>query len=142
MKHSWLRAMGKLILQVACSMLVCLAVYIATKGMFLVGVPGTDEVWKVTITYPTLTDQVQEYTDEENIELAVKLTGFLKYSLFAETTETELDGITIYYHLDNGKMVSVTADEDAVMWQGKAHALKDPEIFMNLATTLFFEEEP
>lgn len=142
MQHSWPRAMGKLILQVACSMLVCLAVYIATKGMFLVGVPGIDEVWKVTISYPTRTDQVQEYTDRENIELAVKLTGFLKYSLFAEATETELDGITIYYHLDNGKMVSVTADEDAVMWQGKAHALKEPKIFMNLATVLFFEEEP
>lgn len=142
MKRSWPRALGKLALQLAGSILLCLAVYIATKGMFLVGVPSMDEVKKVTFSYPALTDQVKEYTDEENIELAVKLTGFLKYSPFAETAEAAPDGITIYYHLDNGKMVSVTADEETVVWQGKAHALKDPEIFMNLATTLFFGEEP
>lgn len=142
MKHSWLRAMGKVILQMACSALIFAAVYIGVKGMFLVGVPGIDEVRKVTISYPVLTDQIKEYTDAENIELAVKLTGFLKYELFTESEETVPAGITIYYHLDNGKMVSVTADADTVVWKGKAYALKDPEIFMNLATTLFFEGEP
>ena len=56
--------------------------HIFTGGMYLAGVPDADEVRRVTIAYPEKTDKVKEITDGEQIDLAVKLTGFLRYSLF------------------------------------------------------------
>ena len=95
--------------------------HIFTGGMYLAGVPDADEVRRVTIAYPEKTDKVKEITDGEQIDLAVKLTGFLRYSLFERADEGGEPLVTVW-------------------WKGKAHALKDRELFFNITEGLFFHE--
>lgn len=114
---------------------------ILTKGMYLIGVPQIDDVRKVTISYPEVTDEVKEISDEEQIELAVKLTGFLKYSIFEKADEKETPMITITYILENGKGITVSANDSTVWWKGKAHVIKDKEMYINLTEGIFFNEE-
>ncbi len=55
---------------------------IFTNGMYLWGLPRINDIQSVNITYPSVTDDVKEISSSEDIELALKLTGFLKYDLW------------------------------------------------------------
>lgn len=114
---------------------------IITKGMYLIGIPKIDDVQKVTISYPEATDEIKEFSDREQIELAINLTGFLKYSLFEHADDKELPMITITYILDNGKSISVSANRSTVWWKERAYVIKDKETFIRLAEALFFLQE-
>lgn len=107
-------------------------------GMFLTGVPSADEVESVTVEYPTISDRLAEATDSENIELAVDLTGFLRYSAFKSPDESAPALITITYRLIDGREQTVAANNETVWWNGKAHSLKQPEVFVNLTKGIFF----
>ena len=72
---------------------------VVTNGMWLFGLPELDQVESVSIAYPQVTDQVKTVTDGENKELALKLTGFLKYNLFQKAEDGQQPLITITYHL-------------------------------------------
>ena len=98
---------------------------IFTGGMYLAGVPDADEVRRVTIAYPEKTDEVKEITDGEQIDLAVKLTGFLRYSLFERADEGGEPLVTVTYYLEDGGSITASANRETVWWKGKAHALKD-----------------
>lgn len=114
---------------------------ILTKGMYLIGVPRMEDVCQVTISYPEAAEEAKEFSDEEHIELAVKLTGFLRYSLFEEADGQDSPMMTVTYLLENGESISVSASRSTVWWQGKAHAIKDQEMFIKLAEGIFFLEE-
>ncbi len=114
---------------------------ILTEGMYLIGGPRIEDVTKVTISYPEAAEEAKEFSDEEHIELAVKLTGFLRYSLFEDADSQDAPMMTITYLLKDGKSVSVSASRSTVWWQGKAHAIKDQEMFINLAEGVFFLNE-
>ena len=111
------------------------------KGMYLIGIPGIKDVDRVTISYPEMTEEIKEVTDEKQVELAVKLTGFLKYALFEETDETDGPLITITYFKDNGESIAVSANRKTVWWKGKARAIKEKEMFVNLTEGIFFFNE-
>ena len=113
---------------------------IFTGGMYLAGVPDADEVRRGTIAYPEKTDKVKEITDGEQIDLAVKLTGFLRYSLFERADEGGEPLVTVTYYLDDGGSITASANRETVWWKGKAHALKDRELFFNITEGLFFHE--
>ena len=55
---------------------------IFTNGMYLWGLPRINDIQSVNITYPSVTDDVKEISSSEDIELALKLTRFLKYDLW------------------------------------------------------------
>lgn len=114
---------------------------ILTKGMYLIGVPRMEDVRKVTISYPEAAEEAKDFSDEEHIKLAVKLTGFLRYTLFENADGRDAPMMTITYLLEDGESISVSASRSTVWWQGKAHAIKDREMFINLAEGIFFLKE-
>ena len=77
----------------------------------------------------------------EDLELTVKLSGFLRYDLFAQPDESGEPLITLSYHTLDGGTVTVSANRTTVWWHGKAHAIKDPDLFINLIEGIFFLEE-
>ena len=114
---------------------------IFTEGMFLIGVPSVEDVNKVTISYPTVTEEVKEITDKKEIETAIKLTGFLKYSIFEKADESGEPMITITYYLKDDETISVSANDKTVWWKERVYKLKDDETFINLTEGIFFLED-
>lgn len=114
---------------------------VVTDGMWFFGLPELDQVESVSIAYPQVTEEVKTVTGEEDKELALKLTGFLKYNLFQKAEDGQQPLITITYHLRDGTDQSIAANGTTVWWQNKAYALKDPDIFVNLTEGIFFLAE-
>ena len=114
---------------------------VVTNGMWLFGLPELDQVESVSIAYPQVTAEVKTMTGEEDKELALKLTGFLKHNLFQKAEGGQQPLITITYHLQNSTDRSIAANGTTVWWKDKAYALKDPDIFVNLTEGIFFLSE-
>ncbi|MEE0800785.1 MAG: hypothetical protein U0L91_05845 [Gemmiger sp.] len=110
---------------------------IVKDGMYLLGVPAVGEVQRVTVAYPALTPDVRETTDPDQIELAVKLTGFLKYAIFADPDPDDSPLITITYFTADGE-TTVSASRRTVWWNGRALPLRDEDTFVNLTEGIFF----
>ncbi|MCD7863529.1 MAG: hypothetical protein LUG61_08525 [Lachnospiraceae bacterium] len=123
------------------STMLIMGISIFVEGMYLIGIPDIDNVQKVTISYSEITNEIKEFSDEEQIELAVKLTGSLKYSLTEKADDKTSPMITITYYLEDGQSLSISANRDTVWWKGKAHAIKDKETFIKMAEGVFFLEE-
>lgn len=49
---------------------------IFADGMYLLGLPDLNDIQSVNISYPSVTDEVKEISSHEDIETALKLTGF------------------------------------------------------------------
>ena len=138
MKNKFKNIVNSFILPVLLTTVLFMCISIAKDGMYLIGIPEIDEVQKVTIAYPSVSDQSKEITDDEHIELAVKLTGFLKYALFERADDNEEPMINITYFTSDGSEISVSANRETVWWKGKAYALKDDETFINLTESVFY----
>ena len=141
MKHKAVKELLRFVLSVFLSVSAVLAVSIFMNGMYLLGIPDPEDVQSVVAEYPGVTDEKKEFTDREHVEQAVKLTGFLRYALFEEPVSGGSPMITITYVLDDGRTVSVSADRETVWWKGRPRAIKDREMFINLAEGIFFLEE-
>lgn len=124
--------------QVIVVTVLMMAISIIDKGMYLVGIPLIEDVKKVTITYPKISNEIEEIGDAEHIELAVKLTGFLRYSLFEKADLADEPLITITYYLNNGKSLSVSANDKTVWWKSNTHAIKEEGLFIKLTEGIFF----
>lgn len=89
MKNKYVKWAVRTCLQILVVVLLLVCFSIFFKGMYLIGVPAPEDVQKAVISYPQAADEAKEVTDAEQVELAVKLTGFLRYSLFEEADGTE-----------------------------------------------------
>ena len=121
--------------------LLTVSIQLFTQGMWLWGLPSLDEVQSVSISYPSVTDTVKEVSDQEDMELALKLTNFLKYNVFEKADTTQEPLIHITYHRKDGSDQTISANRTTVWWQGKAYALKEKDMFVNLTEGLFFLED-
>lgn len=130
MKRKWIRGILIFLCQVVVITALLVGFSILKDGMYLMGVPDMDDVESVTVSG-------EEFSDPEHIELAVKLTGFLRYSLFEEPERDGSPLITITYHLHDGKDVTVDANYDTVWWHSEARAIKDKGAFVKLAEGIF-----
>lgn len=139
--NKYIKGTLNFLLQILVSTVLVVCINIGMNGMYLIGIPQIGNVEKVTISYPEATDGMKEISDEEHLELAVKLSGFLRYSLFQEADVDKSPLITITYYTCDGRTVSVSANRETVWWKGKAHALKDDEIFINMTEGIFFLED-
>jgi len=135
MERKWVKKALIFLSQIVAVTVLLVGVSILRDGMYLIGVPDMGDVESVTVSYR---GEGKESTDGEDIEQAVKLTGFLRYSLFEEAGASGEPLITITYHLKSGKDVDVSANRETVWWQGKAHAIKQKEMFVNLTEGIFF----
>lgn len=136
-----LKYLMRFVLEVALATFLVMGVKALTGGMWLWGLPDLKEVQSVSISCPSVTDAVREISDKEDLELARKLTGFLKYDLFERADTTEEPLISITYHLKDETDQTVSANNNTVWWNGKSYSLKDKETFINLAEGIFFPED-
>lgn len=141
MKSNATKTICQFLITVFLTTILIMGVRVSMNGMYLIGIPEIETLQKVSISYPAITSEPKEFSDAQQIELAVKLTGFLKYSLWDKADDNEEPLMTITYFLDNGKTLSVSASREIVWWKGKAHPLKEEEIFIRLTESLFFSED-
>ena len=94
----------RFLIEVIVMTVLIVGINIFTNGMYLWGLPRINDIQSVNITYPSVTDDVKEISSSEDIELALKLTGFLKYDLFGEVNRFTnkvnqflFDGLSNYY---------------------------------------------
>lgn len=137
----WLKSGAKLLLTAAVTTLLLMLLNIGMDGMYLLGIPEIRQVEKVLISDSRYPGQTKEVSDEESIELAVKLSGFLRYRPFAPAEEPKEPRIAITYITKDGGSVSLSADSTSVLWQGNVHALKEEGIFQTLCEGIFFFPE-
>lgn len=133
-------------------MVVCVlntVIWIGFHGVPLMGVPKKEDVESVTILCNDTDNGTIEkessmkertITDDENIELLVKASGLLNYRLFGEKEEAPV--IVVTYHLKNGDSIRIGANRNTMWWRGKSHAIKEPDVFVNIIQGLYFSDEP
>ena len=141
MKNKLFKSIAKFVIEIIIVTVILMLFSIFTEGMFLIGVPSVEDVNKVTISYPNVTEEVKEITDKKEIETAIKLTGFLKYSIFEKADESGEPMITITYYLKDDETISVSANDKTVWWKERVYKLKDDETFINLTEGIFFLED-
>mgnify|MGYP001247054477 FL=1 len=131
-KHSaWLQTL----LTVVLSVLIASAVWIGQYGVPLLGLPKAEDVQSVTLV--SLDSGSVTVTDTENVELLVKAANLLNYKLGApDTTDPEL---TVTYTLKNGEVRVLSASRTTMWWKGRAHPLRQPEVFCNIVDGLFLD---
>lgn len=128
----------RFIIEVAVATVLIVGISIFTGGMYLLGLPSLEDIQSVNISYPKVTDDVKNISSREDIELALKLTSFLKYNLFEKVSSEEEPLITITYHLKDGTDKMISANDTMVWWNNKTYVIKDKEVFINLTEGIFF----
>ena len=131
-KHSaWLQTL----LTVVLSVLIASAAWMGRYGVQLLGLPKAEDVQSVTLV--SLDSGSVTVTDTENVELLVKAANLLNYKLGApDTTDPEL---TVTYTLKNGEVRVLSASRTTMWWKGRAHPLRQPEVFCNIVDGLFLD---
>ena len=117
--------------------LVIIAGNLLLEGIPLWGTPHPEQVVRVVVTHGDYPDEIQEYTDEEHIELAAALFGYLRYSPLKGLTD---DGqlIQLTFVTADGTEYAVSANHATVWWNGTARALQDEGTFVKMCTAVFF----
>ena len=135
MKRKLLRILGHIVWEVAAASLLAVLMYLATQGMWLTHLPAEKDVKSVSLS---LNGETVEVTEPERVERALKLVGFLKYRLFTQAEADDAPLLTMTLRLRDGTECALSASGDTVWWRGKAHALRQRELFVNLTEGLFF----
>ena len=135
MKRKLLRILGHIVWEIAAASLLAVLMYLATQGMWLTHLPAEKDVQSVSLS---LNGETVEVTEPEQVERALKLVGFLKYRLFTQAEADDAPLLTMTLRLRDGTECALSASRDTVWWRGKAHALRQRELFVNLTEGLFF----
>lgn len=139
-KKSRPRRLLQIFVNVILTVTVVSILYACTKGWPLMLPPKLAEIDKVIITNSEIGTE-KEFTDTENMELAVKLINFLNYVPFSSASDTAKPFIEISYVLKDGTIINIAANNTDVYWNYKGHQLKDAKTFVTLTNGIFFFEE-
>ena len=115
---------------------VIVAVNRLIEGIPLFGTPDAEKTEKVVIEHKDYPDTIREYTDEENIKLAVALLGYLRYTPLKDISDDNRL-IQITYIMDDGTECTVSANNLTVWWNGKTHALTNEKTLVKMCTAVF-----
>ena len=132
-----MRKLRAYIFRIVITTIIVFGGYIFMNGMFLIGIPKAENLQAVKIEYFEPNYEIKEITDSSKLELAVKITGFLNYSVFEKAEEPFEPKVTITYLLNDRTEISVATDNNTVLWKGKLHKIKQPDIFINISETIF-----
>ena len=135
------KSLIRFLIEVIVIIILIVGIRIFTDGMYLLGLPDLDDIRSVNISYPSVTDEVKKISSHEDIELALKLTGFLKYDLLKKANGEEEPLIMFTYLLKDGTVKTLSANNTTVWWNNKIYTIKDKEVFINLTEGIFFLEE-
>jgi len=136
--NKFVKGLIRFLIQTAVIVILIVAVNVFINGMYLWGLPNLSDIQSVSILYPSVTEDIKEVSSPEDIELALKLTGFLRYDLFEKSDTAEKPLITISYHLKDGTDKTISASNTTVWWNDKSYTIKEKEMFINLAEGNFF----
>lgn len=140
-----MKKLGKGVLKLAVEILittvVLICISISVEGMYLLGLPEAETIWKVEISYPAVTAETKALTGEEDIERCLNLTGFLKYKVFTGGEDAGTPTMAMTFCLEDGTTVTVAANETTLWWKDKTYALKHPKTFLNLTEGIYFLPE-
>lgn len=106
-------------------------------GIPLTGLPRAEEVETVTIARG---EQQAGLTAPDDVQLMTNAANLLRYKLFgtAKNAATrDVPMLTVTYHLQNGDTRTVEAGTASVRWHGRAYVLQEPDVFWNIANTLY-----
>lgn len=131
----------RFLIQIAVIVILIVVVNVFINGMYLLGLPNLSDIQSASISYPSVTEDIKEVSSPEDIELALKLTGFLKYNLFEKSDTVEKPLITMTYHLKDGTDKTISANNTTVWWNDKSYTIKEKEMFINLTEGIFFLED-
>lgn len=137
MKKS-VKSLIKFLITVAASVFIVMAIDASVRGMWLFGIPDSENVKSVTLSYPRLTDETVRLCEEDDIELALNLTGFLRYDLFDEPDPDQKPKITMTFHMKDGTDKTIDANNETVWINKKAYSVKQEDMFINLTEGVFF----
>ena len=138
-KHRFGKELLRWLSSALCVSILTVIGSILINGMFLLGIPSAEDVAKITVAYTDNANSIREYTMEDKIETSVKLANFLRYDLFAQADDPGEPLITLVYVLQDGSQHVVSANHSTVWWQGRAHALKSPSMFVNLTEGIYLQ---
>lgn len=112
---------------------------ILIHGVPLMRFPKAEEVSAVTIVWIREEGSVarRDIAGAEDVELAVNAAGFLRYRMFGEGKGSPEVSLTC--HLKDGSEVHVKASHTTVWWGGRAYALREKDIFVNIIQGVFFK---
>ena len=134
-----MRKMKRLIITILAVSVIVIGVNLFTEGIPLLGIPEIEKIDKVVIEHKDYPDEYKTYSDEENIELAVALLGYLRYSPLKDLSDDN-QLIKISYIMDDGTEQVVAANNYTVWWNGKPSALHDENTFVKMCTAVFYGE--
>lgn len=120
-----------------CSTALAILISLLWQGIPLIGIPQAEHITQVEITHASIGETRTVY-DKEKIATARSCLGFLKYRLKAAAEESPQ--IMVRYWSDSGRIYEVSAGSHTVFYQGKAHSLRDSEIFINIVEGIFFSD--
>ena len=100
----------------------------------LMGFPEKEDIQSITIHCNGIEER--KITEEQDIALLVNAVNLLNYQLWGKAEGNPIIGIT--YHLENGNDINIEANDTTIWWHGKSHALKQPDVFVNIIEGLFF----
>ncbi len=139
-KENFLKDWAKRCVPILLTIVIVLVITVLWQGVRPFGAPSVEDVERATVAYPAVTDEIKEPTGER-LKTAVNLMGCLRYDLLKGAEEGDEPLITITYFTKDGKEATVAASRKTVWWKGRAHALKEEDLFVNLAEGLFFLED-
>ncbi|MCM1049501.1 MAG: hypothetical protein NC433_13875 [Clostridiales bacterium] len=139
--NKYVKELIRLLIEITVVTVLLVIINIFTKGMYLLGLPDLADIQSVSVSYPNVTEDIKEVSSPEDIELALKLSGFLRYDLFEKVDNAEKPLITITYHLKDGTDKTISANNTTVWWNDKSYTIKEKEMFINLTEGIFFWED-
>jgi len=139
--NKFVKGLIRFLIQTGIIIILIVIINVFINGMYLLGLPNLSDIQSVNISYPSVTEDIKEVSDPKDIELALKLSGFLRYDLFEKSDTDEKPLITITYYLKDGTDKTVSANNTTVWWNDKSYAIKEKEMFINLAEGIFFLDD-
>lgn len=103
-------------------------------GVPLMGLPRAKNMKAVTITRG---QQKVELTASDDVQLMAGAVNLLRYKPFGMAEDAPVLSVT--YRLKNGDIRSIEASAGSVWWRGKAYALHEPGMFVNIVNTLYLD---
>lgn len=136
-------ALLRLLVGILLTSVLTAALFMVQRGVPLWGAPRPEKV--VAVRAELLPSGLTKETrEEEDIKTACNLVNFLNYQPFTPVSEGSAElgpDVTITYILENGEELTAGANWITGWWKGEAHALKQPDLFVNLVEGLFFSRE-
>lgn len=120
---------------------VTTVLFVLANGVPIWGAPSPKDVESVTVECGGAN---AVFTDQEKIELAVKLINQLNYQPFTPVSEASLavgPDVAVTYQLKDGRELTAAANWITGWWNGEARPLKKPDMFVNLAKGIFCADD-